>query len=299
MKRFTVFLSLISLIPIIQGQSQSAPLKTQAESRESDVIYRKKQGVALTMDIFKPAKNNGAAVLWMVSGGWNSSHEAINPSFAKPFTDAGYTFIQVVHGSQPRYKIAEIVEDMNRAVRFVRYNAKRLNINPERIGISGGSAGGHLSLMIGSFGVAGNLASTDPIERESSRVQSVACFYPPTDFLNFGKEGVKSFDVPMLKGYLPAFGFTDSMSPADINTLASKVSPILGNLKQMPPTLIVHGTADLLVPIQQSERFVAAVKQAGRTAQLEVRPGKAHGWPGMESELNLFIKWFDTHMPAK
>jgi dipeptidyl aminopeptidase/acylaminoacyl peptidase len=63
--------------------------------------------------------------------------------------------------------------------------------------------------------------------------------------------------------------------------------------------LIVHGTADILVPIQQSERYVSALKAAGRTAQLEVRPGKGHGWPGMESELGLFITWFGKHLPAK
>jgi dipeptidyl aminopeptidase/acylaminoacyl peptidase len=63
--------------------------------------------------------------------------------------------------------------------------------------------------------------------------------------------------------------------------------------------LIVHGTADILVPIQQSERYVSALKAAGRTVQLEVRPGKGHGWPGMESELGLFIGWFGKYLPAK
>ena len=271
----------------------------QAGTREADIIYRRKQGVALTMDVFRPAKPNGAAVLWMVSGGWVSSHEAINPGYAKPFTDAGYTFIQVVHGAAPRYKVDEIVEDMHRAVRFVRFNAKRFNIDPSRIGISGGSAGGHLSIMMGGFGTQGDPKASDPVDRESSKVQAVACFYPPTDLMNYGKEGAKAIDIPMLKSYWPAFGVTDITPAADREKIAAKISPIMGNLKDVPPTLIVHGTADILVPIQQSERYVSALKAAGRTVQLEVRPGKGHGWPGMESELGLFIGWFGKYLPAK
>jgi acetyl esterase/lipase len=271
----------------------------QSGTREADIIYRRKQGVALTMDIFRPAKPNGAAVLWMVSGGWVSSHEAINPGYAKPFTDAGYTFIQVVHGAAPRYKVDEIVEDMHRAVRFVRFNAKRFNIDPSRIGISGGSAGGHLSIMMGGFGTQGDPKASDPVDRESSKVQAVACFYPPTDLMNYGKEGAKAIDIPMLKSYWPAFGVTDITPAADREKIAAKISPIMGNLKDVPPTLIVHGTADILVPIQQSERYVSALKAAGRTVQLEVRPGKGHGWPGMESDLGLFIGWFGKYLPAK
>ncbi|MEY4914946.1 MAG: hypothetical protein RJA02_1215 [Armatimonadota bacterium] len=287
------------------GLLMSAPMAAfagptgQTGIRESDIIYRRKQGVALTMDVFRPAKPNGAAVLWMVSGGWVSSHEAINPGYAKPFTDAGYTFIQVVHGAAPRYKVDEIVEDMHRAVRFVRFNAKRFSIDPSRIGISGGSAGGHLSIMMGGFGTQGDPKASDPVDRESSKVQAVACFYPPTDLMNYGKEGAKAIDIPMLKSYWPAFGVNDSTSATDRDKIAAKISPIMGNLKDVPPTLIVHGTSDILVPIQQSERYISALKAAGRTAQLEVRPGKGHGWPGMESDLALFITWFGKYLPTK
>jgi len=298
MTRRAIMLAGLGLVMFVPMVAFAGPTG-QAGMRESDIIYRRKQGVALTMDVFRPIKPNGAAVLWMVSGGWVSSHEAINPGYAKPFTDAGYTFIQVVHGAAPRYKVDEIVEDMHRAVRFVRFNAKRFSIDPNRIGISGGSAGGHLSIMIGGFGAQGDPKAADPVDRESSKVQAVACFYPPTDLMNYGKEGAKAIDIPMLKSYWPAFGVTDTTSAADRDKIAAKISPIMGNLKDVPPTLIVHGTSDILVPIQQSERYVSALKAAGRTAQLEVRPGKGHGWPGMESDLGLFITWFSKYLPAK
>ena len=125
----------------------------------------------------------------VVSGGFFSSHEAINPAFIRPLLDRGYTVFAVVHGSQPRYTVPEIVEDMNRAVRFIRHHAEDYGIDPGRIGVTGASAGGHLSLMLGTAGDAGDPDAKDPVDRESSRVQAVACFFPPTDFLNFGAPG--------------------------------------------------------------------------------------------------------------
>ena len=124
--------------------------------RQEDVIYGRKFGTALTMDVFTPKKDaKGIGVIIVVSGGFFSSHESISPAFVKPLTDRGYTVFAVVHGSQPRYTIPEIVQDMNRAVRFIRYHAKDYGIDPDRIGITGASAGGHLSLMLGTAGRQG------------------------------------------------------------------------------------------------------------------------------------------------
>src|SRR5262249_47650879 len=152
---------------------------------------------ALTMDVFTPKKDaNGAAVILVVSGGWFSDHSQVTgfgQLFASEFLKRGYTVFAVVHGSQPKYTIPEAVADLNRAVRFIRSHAKDYKIDPDRIGISGGSAGGHLSLMQGTAGDAGNPKANDPVERASSRVQAVACFYPPTDFLNYGGKGKYAF----------------------------------------------------------------------------------------------------------
>jgi acetyl esterase/lipase len=131
--------------------------------RQEDVIYGRKFGTALTMDIFKPKRNaNGAAIVWVVSGGFFSSHEAISPILTRPFLAQGYTVFAVVHGSQPRFQIPEIVQDMNRAVRFIRYHAKEYGIDPNRIGVTGASAGGHLSLMLGTAGGKGDAKARDP-----------------------------------------------------------------------------------------------------------------------------------------
>ena len=193
----------LSLLLLPSAHGEAPPTFTRTE----DVIYGRKLGTALTLDVIQPANAaNGYGVVFMVSGGWFSGHDAVNPGFYKGFLDRGYTVFAVVHGSQPKFTIPEITQDIHRAVRFIRANAKKWNVNPEHLGISGGSAGGHLSLTMGTQGGPGKPDAKDPIDRESSAVQAVACFFPPTDFLNYGTPGEDAVGVGILKDYKPAFG---------------------------------------------------------------------------------------------
>ena len=142
MRRVTMLVGLLVVALSSVAQSQSP------YTRQEDVIYGRKYGIALTMDVFTPKENaNGAGVVFCVSGGWVSSHANISPGFLTEFLKRGYTVFAVVHGSQPKFTIPEVLEDMHRALRFVRFHAKEYKVDPERIGISGASAGGHLSLM--------------------------------------------------------------------------------------------------------------------------------------------------------
>lgn len=279
-------------------------------TRQADVIYGRKFGVALTLDVFTPKTNaNGAAAIFVVSGGWFSGHDALNAPAGPPFVTAlverGYTVFAVVHGSQPKFTIPEIVQDLNRAVRFVRHNAGKYNVDPNRIGIYGGSAGGHLSLMQATAGDKGNPDAKDPVDRESSRVQAVACFYPPTDFLNYGKDGEDALGRGILKDYKAPFDFEefDAKTRALVAVTEEKkleigrrIAPVNHVSADDPPTLIIHGDADKLVPIQQAEIFVAEMKQAGVEAKLIVKPGAAHGWRDLHKDLAHFADWFDVHL---
>src|SRR5206468_10267183 len=147
------------------------------------------------------------------SGGWVSAHAIAEPGF--PFSPIpelikrGYTIFAVVHGSQPKFTIPEILEDMHRAVRFIRFHAADYKINPNQIGITGGSAGGHLSLMQGTAGDLGDPQAKDEIDRVSSRVQAVSCFFPPTDFLNYGKPGENALGRGVLWNFAGAFDFRE------------------------------------------------------------------------------------------
>jgi acetyl esterase/lipase len=267
----------------------------QSFKRTEDVIYGRKFGTALTLDVFQPQKPNGYGIAFMVSGGFFSSHEAINPGFYKPFLDRGYTVFAVVHGSQPKFVIPEINGDIHRAIRFIRAHAQDYGVNPDKIGITGASAGGHLSLTMGTQGTKGDPNAKDPIDRESSAVQAVACFFPPSDFLSWGKPGLDGVGVGPLAEFKPAFG-PRSATAESRAVYGKEISPINFVTAKMPPTLIIHGDADRLVPIQQAEIFVEAAKKAGANAKLVVRPGKDHGWPGMIDDLALFADWFDEYL---
>ena len=272
--------------------------KTQAQDANhiKDVIYGHKEGVALTMDVFKPAKPNGIAVLYMVSGGWVSNYDNINAGVAVPFTSRGETVFEIVHGSQPRFPVGDIIKDIRRAVRFIRTHAAEYGVDPNKLGISGASSGGHLSLITAAMGDDGNPNAKDPVEKASSRIQAVACFFPPTDFMNYGKEGVRAFDVAMLQPFRPAFGLPTNVSDDDKVKLAVMLSPISHLTDKMPPTLIIHGGADPLVPIQQSEIFIAKLTSLKVPNKLEVRPGKGHGWPEIGSDFPLLADWFEKYL---
>ncbi len=285
---FLSLILLLALVPLARAQEEQVHVK--------DVIYHKKMGVALTMDVFKPAKPNGIGVIWMVSGGWVSNHAGINPKQAAIFTKRGQTVFQVVHGSQPKFILPEIIQDIHRSVRFIRSNAAQFGVDPNRLGIAGGSAGGHLSLMMGAFGAPGDSNARDPIDRASSAVQAVAAFFPPTDLLNYGKEGQTAIDFPLLRPFWPAFGVTDATSAEKRLELGKTFSPIYGITASMPPTLLIHGDTDALVPLQQSERLVAKLKELKVTHKLDVRAGKGHGWPGMEQDAELLADWFAQHL---
>jgi acetyl esterase/lipase len=290
-KLLLVTLLVLGLCSCSEIRAQEPPKVTRTE----DVIYGRKFGTALTLDVFEPAKKNGAAVFWMVGGGFFSNHSNIKPGLFAPLLERGYTVFAVVHGSQPRFIIPEIKEDIHRAVRFVRHNASRWDIDPNKLGISGESAGGHLSLTMGTQGRPGKPDAKDVIDRESSAVQAVACFYPPTDFLNLSKPGEDWMDFEPTRWFEPAFG-PKGMPREARQELGSKISPIIFITASMSPTLVIHGDADKLVPLYQSRLFEQKCKEVGAPFKLIVKPGADHGWPGIEKDVVVCADWFDEHL---
>lgn len=290
--------------------ASAAPADDAPYTRKQDVVYGRKYGVALTMDVFTPkARPNGASAVFVVSGGWFSAHEFLDGAgsgYINELSKRGYTVFGVVHGSQPKFTIPEIVADMNRAVRYIRHHAAEYHVDPNRIGIYGGSAGGHLSLMQGLAGDAGDPAAKDPVDRESSRVQAVACFFPPTDFLNYGKDGEVALGRGVLSAFKAPFDFheldkkTNVFVPVTdeqkVLEIGRKISPVNHVSADDPPTLIIHGDADKLVPIQQAKVLVGKLKETGVEAKLVTKPGAAHGWPEQAKDLSIIADWFDSHL---
>ena len=105
----------------------------QAVRRTEDVVYGRKFGTALTMDVFQPVSSNACGILFLVNGGWLSSKDTplmvtIQPDYYRPFLERGYTVFAVVTSSQPKFTILEEMDDVRRAVRFVRHNAAKFGV---------------------------------------------------------------------------------------------------------------------------------------------------------------------------
>jgi len=254
-----------------------------------DVIYGHKAGMALTFDVIRPKEPNGAGVLFMVSGGWVSMwvppevFVADQPFLAmthfRDLLDRGYTLFIVRHGSSPQFKVPEAVADVQRAVRYIRQQAKEFDVDPDRLGVCGGSAGGHLSLMLGTASDEGKKDSKDEVEQGSDRVAAIVAYFPPVDLRQW--VGDKRF---------PALHFDEK--------LAESVSPLLFVTKDDPPTLLIHGDKDDLVKLDNSERILEAFKKEGVTADLVVIEGAGHGFLGDNGKRasDALVAWFDKYL---
>jgi acetyl esterase/lipase len=296
MQRPFVFMSsrcflILSVLALSLGRTAA-----QEVERIRDVIYTKHDGVALTMDVFKPAKPNGAGIIKIISGGWKSNHKGISDG---GWPQAGYTTFVVVHGTQPRFQVEEIVTDLNRAVRFIRANAAQYGVDPMKLGVTGSSAGGHLSLMLATRGGAGDPKAEDPIDRESSAVNAVACFYPPTDYLNWFEDGDNAVGIGKLEAYAGAFG-PKAATPEGREKLGRDLSPIYWVHKEQPPIFIVHGDADAQVSITQAHRFFKKCGEVGTTCEVFIREGAGHGgWQEMTDDTKRMTEWFDLQLLGK
>lgn len=264
-------------------------------TRTDDLVYGHRDGTDLTLDVVKPAKPNGVGVLLMVSGGWKSGKGSFRPWMVATLLRRGYTIFAVYHISQPKATIMAINDDVNRAARFVRHHAREYGVDPQRLGVTGGSAGGHLSLMLATRGGPGPADAADPIDRESSAVQAVAIFYPVTDLLNLGDSTENLHDGGPPKSFVKGFG-PDATNPAVWKVIGRDLSPIFFVNSNLPPTLIYHGDADTLVPLDQSQRYQAEARKLGRTVELVVHHNGHHGWLSMLWDIRQFANWFDQYL---
>lgn len=297
-------LAFFFILPGMVVRDGAAQSKTDFH-RIEDVIYGRKAGMALTLDVFQPATPNGYGVIFVVDGAWFSAHDAapnmpsVQPDAYKSLLHRGYTVFAVVLSSQPEFTIPQIVPDLSRAVRFIRYNATKYDVKPEHLGIVGISAGGQLTLMVATQGAKGKVGASDPVEREDSTVQAVVCFFPPTDFLNWGGPGIDGVGLKSMAQLRAAFG-PRADTEAGRQALGREISPIYYITSHLPPTLIIHGDADQIVPLQQSETFVEQARNAAAPqVQLAVRKGKGHGWTGFwdsEEDTRLYLDWFDRNL---
>ena len=284
----------------------------QTDYSQKELIYGRKDGMALTMLMLTPKKTgNGKAIINLVSGGWYSLEEWI-PYYTKnaeTFLQRGYTVFLVMPSGRPMFTIVDGIADAKRSVRFIRSHAAEYKIDPLHIGITGTSSGGQLSLAVATDDDKPDIDSKDPVDRVSSRVQAVACFYPPSDFLHWGNVEVDPRNKSLLDkaDVYSAFEFKE-WDPGHKNFILvtdqskivatyKEISPIYQISSDDPPILIAHGNADVVVPISQSEKFIERLKQLNINCDLMVKKGGGHGgWNDENLYETAFADWFDKYL---
>ena len=171
-------LAALMVLGLIVGPATSRAQELAYEVKP-DVVYGHKDGMALTYDVFTPKENaKGVGLLFMVSGGWVSSWappEQLARTFLAPLLNNGYTVFAVRHGSSPRYVIPEIASDVKLALRHIHDHAAEFGVDRSRLGVFGFSAGGHLSLLLGTQ------TNHDGSPDSHPRVAAAVAVFPPTD----------------------------------------------------------------------------------------------------------------------
>ena len=282
--------------PPLSGYPQKAlRLPTAAELQTAtyvrDVIYGHHDGMALTYDVFKPKQNaNGALVVNMVSAGWNSTWGAPEErqSRYQVLLDKGFTVVALYHASAPKFKVPDAVKDVLLGLRHIKLHAGEYGADPNRIGVWGASAGGHLALVAATMADDGNPAATNPLERSGNRLRAAVAYYPPTDLSKLSN----------LRSRIAALDFDEA--------LVSTASPILFVDAKDAPTLILHGDSDKLIPPSQAEAMHAAFDKAGVENRLKMFAGADHdfylkGDPAKTDAycieaMNDMAAWFETHL---
>lgn len=232
---------------------------------EQNIVYGTGGGTPLELDLYSP-ENLSAPVPGMIfihGGGWRSGKRQDYKFYTTRFAKHGYVVATVTYRLKEAGYFPNCVEDVKCAVRWMRANAAKLNVDPNRIAVIGGSAGGHLSMMVGYCSDVAEFEGSGGNEGVSSAVQAVIDIYGPADFTM-----PENRNHPLLTNFLQG-------TFEEIPEKFIKASPITYLDPSDPPTLIIHGTIDSLVPVEQSDRLAEKFQAMGK----EYWYDRLDGWP--------------------
>lgn len=275
--------------------------------QHQNVVYAEVHGVGLVMDIFVPkGEKNGLAVVDVVSGAWHSDRGKIRDHMMTQtfhiLCKKGYTVFGVRPGSITKFNALEMRDHVNLGIRWVKDHAKEYSIDPERLGMMGASAGGHLACLTAVTASDGSEIDGKQPPFGDTRVKAVAVFFPPTDFLMFGdKPADLNSEDRIGKLTRRLIGIESTAEPAadEVTKMLTQISPARLVTAKAPPLLLIHGDADPVVPLQQSETMVEAYKNAGVPVELVIKKGGAHPWLTIPVEVALLANWFDKQLVGK
>jgi acetyl esterase/lipase len=273
---------------------------------DRNVVVGMYSGLALVMDVHRPTTPNGLGIIHIAGSGWSRplGYDAPQLSQAqfnvwgRPLVERGYTVFSLNHRATPRFAFPSPLEDVQRAVRFIRHHAAEFGIDPDRIGAVGGSSGGHLVTLLGVLDGDGHAEDPDPVNRVSAKVQTVVARAAPTDLVRMANTSGGA-------GLALLMGAQHTDASDDPETVRYKnASPVTYVSSDDPPTLLVHGDADQTVLFEQAEIFTSALRSAGVQTHLVRIPGGGHGpsFPGAVNPpdyVGAMLSWLEQHLPKK
>ncbi len=265
-------------------------------TQHQNIVYTESFGVGLVMDVFVPTgEKNGLAIVDIVSGAWHSDRGKIEQhkmaQMYEIFCKRGYTVFGVRPGSITKFTGLEMLKHIQEGVRWVKEHADEYDIDPERLGMTGASAGGHLGCLAG-------VASVDT----DAAVKAIAVFFPPTDLIEYAGGDVNLQSDARINTILSALGFNgriEGVTEEQATKRLTLLSPARRVSGKEPPFLLIHGDADNVVPLKQSELMVDALKEKGVPVKLIVKPGGGHPWPTINEEVAVIADWMDQELKAE
>ena len=261
---------------------------------EPNVEYANPDDQHLQLDIARPAKSDGPlpAVLCIHGGGFRAGDRHGYDNLCIRLAQQGYVAATVEYRLAPKYQFPAAVYDCKAAVRWLRANASKYNIDPERIGVTGGSAGGHLAQFLGvTIGVK-EFEGDDGNPEQSSKVACVVNQYGPSDFTkSYGHSKDAAEVLPLWLG-----GNLEKAHRRHI-----EASPLYWVTPDAAPTLCIHGTKDDYVAYEQATWMVDKLKAADVEAELLTMEGAGHGFHGGDADKaeQAMIAFFDKHLKAE
>ena len=263
-----------------------------------DVVYGEAHGTGLLMDVFTPNRNaNGLGIIDVVSGAYYSDRGKLRDHImAQVYTvlsSHGYTVFAIRPGSRTRYTCLEMAEHVKTGIRYIKAHCLEYKIDPQRLGLTGASAGGHLATLAAVTPEEANPEAKNPLQRQSTSVKAAAIFFPPTDFLDWDGKPANVGTI----GDLLFLGGTNGHSEEEIKARAREISPARLIKGPAIPFLFFHGDADPVVPLQQSQKMAQVLKTAGGSAELIIKKSGGHPWLTIPEEVKVMVVWFDHQLP--
>ena len=269
----------------------AAPAVPETVLWEAGIEYSNPEETHLQLNMARPKSGDGPfpTVLCIHGGGFRAGNLESYDALCVKLAERGYVAATITYRLAPKHKFPAAVHDTKAAVRWLRANAAKYKINPEKIGVTGGSAGGHLAQFLGVTAHVPRFEGSGGNADQSSQVTCVVNVYGPSDFTKSYGKSVDAHEV------LPLW-FGGNLETA--KALHIQGSPLYWVTPDAAPTLCIHGTEDKYVAHEQAVWIIDKLKAATVDAELLTLEGAGHGFKGPDAEMadTALFAFFDKQL---